>query len=258
MAGIGGPCRTDFTHSRLAPMPNPQLETPRARPAWFTPLFSIIGAALLLGQTLAAAAEVDIKITDRNGAAVPNAVIALYGNAVSAPASTAVKAVMDQRKLQFAPHVLAIQRGTAVRFPNSDDIRHQVYSFSSAKRFNLPLYHGVPAEPVVFEEAGEVALGCNIHDRMIGYIYVVDTPWFASTDANGAATLANVPDGTYIAKLWYPGLSAAALIINPGLPVSAHSAATLTSNQAERENLPTPAATDTPKTRGWGERRGDK
>lgn len=230
-------------------------------------VYAWIAAVMVSCLALAVnAGEVEIKITDRSGTGVPNAVIALYGGSsptlasTAAPATITVKAVMDQRNRQFAPHVLAVQRGTSVRFPNSDDIRHQVYSFSEAKRFNLPLYHGIPAEPLLFDQAGEVALGCNIHDRMLGYIYVVDTPWFVSTDANGAAKLAKVPAGAYVAKLWYPGLSAAALVINPALQISASGAVTLMSNLAERENLPTPdtTTTDSKAPRSWGERRGNK
>ena len=220
---------------------------------------AVMAFVMALSCALAATAgEVSIKITDRSGSAVPNAVIALYGATASTPAAVTVQAVMDQRNRQFAPHVLAVQRGTSVRFPNSDDIRHQVYSFSDAKKFNLPLYHGIPTAPLVFDQAGEVALGCNIHDRMLGYIYVVDTPWFIRTDTNGAANLANVPTGTYVAKLWYPGLSAAGgVVVNPALQIPATGAATLISNLAERENSPAlePAATDGVKTRGWNERR---
>ncbi|WP_196767929.1 hypothetical protein, partial [Streptobacillus moniliformis] len=74
------------------------------------------------------------------------------------------------------PHVLAITVGSEVRFPNRDKLRHQVYSFSKAKTFDLPLYSGHPAAPVRFDEIGVVELGCNIHDGMIGYIVVLDTP----------------------------------------------------------------------------------
>jgi hypothetical protein len=102
---------------------------------------------------------------------------------------------MDQRDQQFAPHVLAVQRGTAVSFPNSDQIRHHVYSFSEPKRFELRLYSGVPADPVVFDRAGTVVLGCNIHDDMIGFVRVVDTPWFATSGEDGVARIEKVPAG---------------------------------------------------------------
>jgi hypothetical protein len=115
---------------------------------------------------------------------------------------------MDQRDQQFAPHVLAVQRGTAVSFPNSDQIRHHVYSFSEPKRFELRLYSGVPADPVVFDRAGTVVLGCNIHDDMIGFVRVVDTPWFATSGEDGVARIEKVPAGRYRAELWHPRLPA--------------------------------------------------
>ena len=87
------------------------------------------------------------------------------------------KAIMDQRKLMFVPDVLVVQTGTAVDFPNSDQVRHQVYSFSGAKTFELALYAGRAHAPVVFDRSGLVTLGCNIHDSMVGYIWVTDSPW---------------------------------------------------------------------------------
>jgi hypothetical protein len=103
--------------------------------------------------------------------------------------------------------VLVVTRGSRVRFPNSDRIRHQVYSFSPAKRFELPLYTGTPPEPVVFENAGIVTLGCNIHDWMKGYIVVLDTPHFASSDAQGRARL-SAPPGRYLLTAWHERLPA--------------------------------------------------
>ena len=91
-------------------------------------------------------------------------------------------------------------------FPNHDDVRHQVYSFSQAKRFELPLYAGVPAQPVVFDKPGIVVLGCNIHDRMVGYVYVSESPFFAKTDADGKAVLADLPPRAYLVRVWHPQL----------------------------------------------------
>ncbi len=72
-----------------------------------------------------------------------------------------------------------------VQFPNKDNIRHHVYSFSAARKFELPLYSGTPAQPVLFDKVGVVKLGCNIHDWMIGYIYVTETPYFGKSNAEG-------------------------------------------------------------------------
>lgn len=162
---------------------------------------------LSVAAPMAMAGSVHAHVADLNGGAVANAVVALY--AANPPTMTDVAhALMDQRDKQFDPRVLAVRKNTLVSFPNSDNIRHQVYSFSPAKRFELRLYHGTPSEPVLFDVAGEVALGCNIHDHMIGYIYVVDSPYFAKTDADGNALLTDIPSGTYRAQLWFPGVLA--------------------------------------------------
>ena len=116
------------------------------------------------------------------------------------------QAVIDQRDKQFVPYVTALQAGTAVMFPNSDNIRHHVYSFSPAKKFELPLYSGVPAEPVVFDKIGFVTLGCNIHDWMVAYVAVLPTPYFQLTGNDGRAVLKDLAPGHYILQAWHPGL----------------------------------------------------
>jgi hypothetical protein len=102
--------------------------------------------------------------------------------------------------------VTAVQVDTAVIFPNSDNIRHHVYSFSPAKKFELPLYSGVPAEPVVFDKVGFITLGCNIHDWMIAYIAVLPTPYFQVTRQDGRAVLKDLPAGQYTVQVWHPAL----------------------------------------------------
>ena len=120
---------------------------------------------------------------------------------------TPMAAVMDQVGSEFKPRLLVVTKGSRVRFPNSDTIRHQVYSFSAAKRFELPLYTGTPPEPVVFDRAGVVTLGCNIHDWMKGYIVVVDTPYHATTGADGRVTM-EAPEGPYLLTAWHERLPA--------------------------------------------------
>ena len=116
--------------------------------------------------------------------------------------------IQDQRNKEFVPYVLAIAVGTPVHFPNHDDIRHHVYSFSPAKPFELPLYSGTPAAPVLFDKPGVVILGCNIHDWMVGYIYVSESPYFAKTGTDGTATLGALPSGDYVVRIWHPQLAA--------------------------------------------------
>ena len=107
------------------------------------------------------------------------------------------------------PRVKPVLVGSPVSFPNRDDVRHHVYSFSPAKRFDLPLYVGTPAKPVVFDAPGVVAIGCNIHDWMVGYIYVSESPYFATSGADGRADLTGLPPGRYTVRVWHPQLAGA-------------------------------------------------
>ena len=161
---------------------------------------------LLTFSALAHAATIRVDVRDSRGGAVADAVVYALPEGRELP-PVKKTAVMDQKNRTFIPHVLPIQTGTAVKFPNSDDIRHQVYSFSSAKMFQLPLYKGTPANPVVFDRAGVVTLGCNIHDRMTAYIVIVDTPHFAATGKKGRAEIGSVGAGKYAVHVWYPEMA---------------------------------------------------
>jgi plastocyanin len=163
---------------------------------------------LLLVCAGARAAELHIQIKDHKGKPVADAVVLAVPldpkNALRAkPAADAV----DQVDKQFVPYVKPVFVGATVRFPNSDNIRHQVYSFSPAKKFELPLYGGLNAQPVLFDKPGVVVLGCNIHDWMIGYIYVSETPFFAKTGAGGTAVIPDLPAGDYTVRIWHPNLA---------------------------------------------------
>jgi len=111
---------------------------------------------------------------------------------------------MVQRNRRFQPEVLLVERGSEVRFPNEDDVQHHVYSFSPAKVFELKLYHGERHDPIRFDRAGLVELGCNIHDHMRGYIFVSDSPLTAKADGAGQVTVPAVPPGDYRLELWHP------------------------------------------------------
>ena len=160
---------------------------------------------LVLVAIAARAGSFEAAVVDGDGAALADAVTWLVPTrAMPAATGKATSASMDQRGLQFVPHVLVVQRGTAVSFPNSDQVRHHVYSFSPARKFELRLYKSIPAEPVVFDKTGIATLGCNIHDWMLGYVVVVDTPLFAKTDETGHLTISDVPAGEYRLELWHP------------------------------------------------------
>jgi len=174
--------------------------TPRVRT--LIPIF----AGLLSGAaTVPAVAGSIVASVRSDGEAVANAVVhaqPLDGSTLPRPAEPT--AVMDQRDRAFVPHVLPVLRGASVRFPNSDETRHHVYSFSPAKTFELRLYKGSDADPVVFDRPGVVTVGCNIHDWMLGYILVLETPAFERTGNEGRARLSDLPDGRYRVALWHP------------------------------------------------------
>ncbi len=115
-------------------------------------------------------------------------------------------AAIFQIDKEFVPKVTPVFVGTAVAFPNNDTVRHHVYSFSLAKKFELPLYQGVPANPVIFDKPGVVVLGCNIHDWMVAYVYVSESPYFAKTGADGKATISDLAPRAYIVRAWHPQL----------------------------------------------------
>lgn len=117
-------------------------------------------------------------------------------------------AVMDQKDLHFVPHVLVIQVGTTVEFPNSDPVSHNVFSISEPKRFNLGLYPRGTVRRVKFDKPGVVELLCNVHLEMSAYIVVVKTPYFAKTESDGTFRIAGVPAGRHRLRCWHERLPA--------------------------------------------------
>ncbi len=175
-------------------------------------LAQTLNSALLLcfvshSVVLAAPLEAQLRVTvvDAQGSAMEHAVVSLHDGKAS-PAEAQKVAIMDQRDLQFAPGVLGIRTGTVVEFPNQDDVRHHVYSFSHPNAFELKLYHGQTGNYQQFDHPGVVVLGCNIHDGMLGYLRVVDTPWFATSDQTGSLTIDAVARGGYEMQIWHPDL----------------------------------------------------
>lgn len=158
--------------------------------------------ALFLGANAAVAGSLNVTVKDNKGNVVPDAVVYARSGATAARASK--RAVIDQQDKQFMPYVTAVQVGTSILFPNKDNIRHHVYSLSPAKKFELPLYAGVPADPVLFDKEGFITLGCNIHDWMIAYVAVVGTPYFKVTGNDGHVSLKDLPPGHYSVMVWHP------------------------------------------------------
>src|SRR5438034_5369794 len=165
--------------------------------------FVLLTVLVFAGDLLAGSLEVIVK--DDKGGPVSDAVVyaAAAGAASAAPKK---RAVVDQRDKQFVPYVTAVQVGTAAIFPNSDNIRHHVYSFSPAKKFELPLYSGNPAEPAVFDKVCFITLACHIHDWMIAYVAVLPTQYFQVTSQDGLAVLKYLTVGQFTVPRLYPVL----------------------------------------------------
>jgi plastocyanin len=158
---------------------------------------------LLAGPDEAAAGSLTVHVADQTNAAIVDAVVYAIPT-TSLPKKAPAPAEISQVDRAFTPIVTVVQTGASVSFPNRDSVRHQVYSFSPAKTFELKLYAGVPAAPIVFDKPGLVAIGCNIHDGMVAYVMVVDTPYFSKTIAGGDARIVDLPPGEYKVSVWHP------------------------------------------------------
>ncbi len=170
---------------------------------------------------VACAATVQVQVLDGAGRPLADAVAFLESREARSASRPANGAEMAQLGKQFDPKVLVVPVGTSVQFPNRDTVRHHVYSFSPAKPFELKLYAGSAANPVVFDKTGVAVLGCNIHDSMTAWVVVVDTPYYGSTAAPGKVMLANVPAGSYSLRVWHPALAPGAAALEQPLVVGA-------------------------------------
>lgn len=171
-------------------------------------IVSILISSLLYLSSNAYAEILNLNIIDQTGNSVKNVVVSAYlliQNG-SPPAKSQETVIIDQIDKKFIRPVTPIQVGTAINFPNYDQIRHHVYSLSPAKKFEIPLYKGTPAAPVVFNQKGVVVLGCNIHDTMSAYIVVIDSPYFAITNEQGQAEL-KLATGEYELQFWHRDVS---------------------------------------------------
>ena len=172
---------------------------------------SLIAASALAGMaaaTPAAAVDLTVSVRGDDGAPLADAVVLVHvpGGSPAGPIRYSWPATMTQQNIAFNPYVLIVPVGPTVGFPNKDKVRHHVYSFSAAKKFELKLYGQQEERTVTFDKTGVVALGCNIHDSMIGYIYVADTPFAAKTNAAGEAVIHGLPSGPGTLSVWHPDM----------------------------------------------------
>jgi plastocyanin len=170
----------------------------------------VVLLAALAGLAPAAwAADLAVSVHGPNGAAVADAVVTVEtAEHKPLPARFGQPLTMTQHDLQFEPFVLVVPVGAEVRFPNMDEVRHQVYSFSPAKTFELKLYGRDQTRVVHFDKPGVVSLGCNIHDAMSAYVAVVDTAYAVKTDASGRAVVHGLPAGSVRVRVWHPYMKA--------------------------------------------------
>jgi plastocyanin len=186
---------------------------------------ALIALALVALAPAARAGDVLFSVVDARNKPVVDAVVTAYPTDSKGEKIEAIRfpwaQEMDQHNLQFDPFVLIVPVGANVSFPNRDPVRHHVYSFSPTKPFELKLYGQDETRSVRFERAGVVALGCNIHDNMVAFIKVVDTPFAAKTDEKGQAVLRALPPGRAEVRVWHPYMKAPNNEISRNLTVAA-------------------------------------
>lgn len=145
-----------------------------------------------------------VSLTDNKNKPLSNAVVYILPLVKKAQNSTPKKITIQQRNKAFQPYVSVFQKGTIATFLNRDPVKHHVYSFSKPKKFEIKLYSGKPPKTITFNQPGMVTFGCNIHDQMLAYAFVVDTPYYALSNAQGKAVLKGVPNGQFLLKVQHP------------------------------------------------------
>lgn len=168
---------------------------------------TIAAALACLPVATAHAATANIDVRGADGRPLAGAVVLIdTPRKPSGPIRFNWGTAMGQRNIQFDPHVLIVPIGSTVSFPNYDKVRHHVYSFSKTKKFDLKLFGRDESRSILFDKTGTVAVGCNIHDQMSGFILVVDTPYAMQTDANGHVRIDGVPPGAATVRVWHPSI----------------------------------------------------
>lgn len=194
----------------------------------FHRLLSSLAAAAAVACSAAGAATVEVSVVDQKGTPAANAVVALAPDAAAVASHVRARSVIDQQHEMFLPLVVVVRKGGEVVFTNNDTTMHQVYSFSGVKQFQFEIDRSQVSKPVVFDKAGVAAIGCNIHDSMVAYVFVADAPFAAVTDAGGHAEFRDVPDGAWHASVWHPFLKAGKPPAPSALAVAGNASLTMT------------------------------
>jgi len=187
----------------MAVVPAPGYDTMRTT-TW------LIGMLAWMVAATGGAAELSVRVADDHGKAVADAVVTVLPQDANAqrPAirSASGTKTIDQKNLMFIPYIEIFRPGDKVVFRNSDQTRHHVYSFSPIKSFEFVLAPGDSSPPLALDKSGVIAVGCNIHDQMITYLYVSDAPWIAHSGADGQVVFHDLPAGAYNVRVWQPRL----------------------------------------------------
>lgn len=181
---------------------------------------ALVAVAMAAAAGATHAAPLEVRVLDAAGRPLSGAVVFVESREAQAAVRPARQVEIVQVDRRFDPPVTVVPVGTAVSFPNRDTVRHHVYSFSPAKRFEIKLYVGTPASPVVFDRPGIAVLGCNIHDRMAAWVVIVPTPWHARSGADGMARLPDVPPGLHRLRVWHPDMPVGAPALEQPLQVA--------------------------------------
>jgi len=164
--------------------------------------------ALALAVAGARASTVEVSVTDGSGKPAADAIVTLeaLGDVPIPKSEIPAEGIIDQRNETFIPLVTVLRVGGRIVFTNNDTTMHQVYSFSPIKQFAFEIDQGHRSDAIVFDKPGVASIGCNIHDQMITYVFVADTPWAMQADATGTVRFADVPAGKYRLAAWHPRL----------------------------------------------------
>lgn len=193
------------------PMPTSAPTRGAARPALCQLALRLALAGGCAAALPASATSLAVQVLDGGGKPLAGAAVFLESREAKLAARPVNNLEIVQSARQFLQPVTLVPVGSAVSFPNRDSVRHHLYSFSPIKKFEIKLYVGTPAAPVVFDQPGIAALGCNIHDNMAAWVVVVETPYYGLSGADGKLQLARLPPGSYQLRTWHPGLA-------PGAP----------------------------------------
>lgn len=186
---------------------------------------------------------VQVKVYSKNKQALVDMVVYLEPLSGQVLTPSISPLVISQKDKAFSPYISIIQANQEIQFTNQDDITHHIYSVSQGNKFSFKIRAGQSNANTRFEHSSEVAMGCNIHDWMSGYLLVVDTPYFTKTNQQGIANFANIQQGKYRVVVWHPQMKTSnnRLIVEKNINGNALFSVSLT---AELEKLPVQESDD--------------